>query len=143
FGNEATRLKLNEEEGNVLPNSIRKFTTTWGDEAADGFFARYAQQKEDKLFGKYTAELTMVYGQGKVAKSEIQFWVLPWERIIVDLVLLVVIVFSLIAGIKRYNAWIIAQALYNSSKKKARPIKCIDDIKATMSPFFMSSLSSF
>lgn len=117
FGNEATRVKVNEEGGNVLPNSVRKFTTVWGDESQPaGFFARYAQQKEDKLFGKYTAELTLVYGSGKIAKDSIQFWVLPTERIIVDLVILIVLVFAIIWIVKQYNLWLISQ--YEKGKRK-------------------------
>jgi hypothetical protein len=118
FGNEATRLQVNADGGNVLPNSVRRFTTTWGsDEEPSGFFARYAKQKEEKLFGKYTAELSLVYGDGKVAKSDIQFWVVPAERIIVDLVILVIVVLVIIWLVKQYNKWLIEQ--YRKGGKKS------------------------
>lgn len=116
FGNEATRLKLNDAGGNVLPNSLRKYSTVWGQEAPEGFWARYGQQKREELFGKYTAELTLVYGEGKTIKSEVSFWVMPWERIIVDLILLAIIVAILSMLVKRYNAWVVAR--YNTMPKK-------------------------
>lgn len=116
WGGEATRLKLNEEGGNVLPNSIRRFDTIWGkDVKATGFFDRYKEEKNEHLFGKYTAELTMVYGEGKVAKSSVQFWVVPTERIIVDLILILLIILVLVFLIKRYNAWLITK--YSSTTK--------------------------
>jgi len=121
FGKEATRLKVNAEGGNVLPNSIRRFTAVWGAENdAQGFFGRYLQQKQDKLIGKYTAELTMVYGQNKVLKDEVQFWVMPWERIIVDLVLLVIAVAIIAVLVKKYNGWVITRAMEKSSRSSKK-----------------------
>ncbi|MEX2144833.1 MAG: hypothetical protein WD712_00420 [Candidatus Spechtbacterales bacterium] len=63
LGNEVA--KLNLEQKNVLPDSIRKIDTEF-----DGGF----------LFGKYTATLTAIYGSKNEPLSyTTSFWVIPWK----------------------------------------------------------------
>lgn len=122
WGTEATRVRVNEAGGNVLPNSIRKFTSTWGvDSGATSFFQKYAQEKKEKAFGKYTAELTLGYGEGKILKSSVTFMVIPTERIIVDLIILIVIVLILIAVLRKYNEWLITNYNEKSKGKGSKP----------------------
>jgi len=110
WGNEATRVKVNEEGGNVLPNSLRKYTTSWGSAStAQGFWGRYMEERKDRAFGKYTAELTLAYAEGKALKSEISFWVMPVERIIVNLIILIIVVIVLVFAIRKYNEWVVEQ----------------------------------
>lgn len=75
FGREVHELPVNENGGNVLPNSIRKFSENWGGKNG---------------FGKYEAELGLSYGtsasdggQGKQSVfSVVTFWIFPWRIII-------------------------------------------------------------
>lgn len=79
FGQEVGVIRVNDNGGNVLPNSIRRFEYNWPGETG---------------FGRYTATLGMTYGtaadeggQGKhTLYTEIYFWIIPW-RIVIPLAL--------------------------------------------------------
>jgi hypothetical protein len=98
---EITSIKINQEKGNVLPDSGRTFTMNW-----DDGFLRYIDKTEDgkvvhdtdgniekvldwnwkdasKLrFGKYQAKLLLVYDDGKrdiPLEGVVDFWVVPWR----------------------------------------------------------------
>lgn len=118
-------LPLNEVEGNVLGNSIRRFEEgPWGE---DTFIYRTAKLDEDgnvvkddkgnvqsriklnwsKLpnipFGKYKAKLAAVYddnGVKKTIEDEVTFWVIPWKLLLVVILLIVVII-----GFFVYKRW--------------------------------------
>lgn len=81
LGKEVASLPLGQK--NVLPNSIRKISTTW-----------------DKhwLFGKYTATLAAIYGfTNEPVSAVISFWVIPWKivgAIILFSLLLVVFLYK-------------------------------------------------
>jgi hypothetical protein len=75
WGQERGRILINQDSdfGNVLPNSVRKFTYDWT--AKDAYFD----------IGRYTATLTLGYGtEGRQnATATIVFWVIPWDRLFV------------------------------------------------------------
>jgi hypothetical protein len=101
FGKKVAVVNINLPPKNILPNSIRRF-----------------EQKFDKsvignkmLFGKYTVNMKMVYGNDdKVLTSSFSFWVIPYRLIGIAIIVLVVLFFALRFGLKRYNAHIIKQA---------------------------------
>lgn len=101
FGNKVGLVNVNLPPRNILPGTIRKFEQQL-DESTIG---------NKKLFGLYTAELTVTYGEGgETVTSSLQFWVIPWKLILVAVVGLVALFFGLKALIKRYNSHIIKQA---------------------------------
>jgi hypothetical protein len=105
FGNEATKLKLNPESGNVLPGSTRSFQNIWN--------------LNWYTFGRFTVNLAAYYGDsGSSLKSSFVFWVIPFWLIILLVVVLGLLIFLLFKLIK---------VLKNSSKKRAR--KITDDQK--------------
>lgn len=100
---EETRLEVNREKGNILPDSGRSFRVDWN----DGFL-RYKNKEEDgkivhdengdivkvldwnwkdasKIrFGKYEAKLLLVYDDGHrdvPLDRVVSFWVVPWRLI--------------------------------------------------------------
>lgn len=82
-----------EKISNVLPNSIRRFESTY-----------------DKkwMFGRYTANLALSYGsKGQAIVNTISFWVIPYKLIIAGLFILITIIFILTRIIKVYNKRII------------------------------------
>ena len=110
---EIASIKVNQDKGNVLPDSGRTFTFKW-----DDGFLRYIDQVEDgktilddkgnpkqvldwnwkdasKLrFGKYQAKLLLVYDDGKrdiPLEGVVSFWVMPW-RVILALVINAIII---------------------------------------------------
>ncbi len=96
FGHKVASLAVNPTGGNVLPGSIRRFTQS-------------LSQKQ--LFGHYTAKLSLTYVSGaKKLDGSLGFWVIPWKLILLILLGLAVLIYLLKLAIKRYNAYIIAQA---------------------------------
>lgn len=90
-GREISRLTFNEQGGNVLPDSTRKFDNILGTKAFQ--------------FGKFSADLDLTYGDNKeTLKAETTFWLIPtWLIVIVVLtiVLLTFVFISLFKSIKK------------------------------------------
>lgn len=120
FGSVAGQVAVNEQGGNVLPDQIRKFEASWVKNpnavGATTFWGKYRQQKENYAFGKYSGELTLAYGTaGKVLNSETNFWVIPWNIIIVNLIIVIIIIAILYFLVKKYNAWLLSK--YSKAQK--------------------------
>jgi hypothetical protein len=126
-------LAVNSSGGNVLPNSSRTFQASW----SDGFPAyqpesiagqivrdkkgnpveqlRWNFADADKFrFGKYYAQLTMVYNNGKQTvpiTSTVSFWVIPWKALIA---------IGLIAVIVAVGVWSISRSAIKLAAKARR-----------------------
>lgn len=99
FGGVAAEAAVNEFGSNVFPAVSKNFTVAL---APEGFF-----------FGPYRAVLDLSYGSGEhpqTVREVVWVLVIPWSILIGLLVLLFLIFFVIPRGIRRYNAWIIAQA---------------------------------
>lgn len=91
-GKEVSKLKINENGGSILPDSVRKFEQEF---------------KDSRLFGRYTATMNLTYGDNNKALSDnVSFWVIPYRLIAVVLGAVVLMVVL----IKRYNKHVIKQA---------------------------------
>ncbi|MBP9728092.1 MAG: hypothetical protein KBD27_01810 [Candidatus Moranbacteria bacterium] len=106
-------LEINQEKGNILPNSSRIFDTAWSDgfplyenKVVDGkVVLDESGQAEKKLtwdwnnasklrFGKYTAKMLLIYDDGQrdiPIEGEVSFWVMPWRLILGALVILTLV----------------------------------------------------
>lgn len=103
FGNHFDTLTVNQDKGNVLPLSIRKFQTTLD---------------KQWLFGRYTADVSVGYGTtGQAIVRTISFWVIPWKIIAIALLVIVTAFFVLRTLIRRYNNYIIKRASASHSDK--------------------------
>jgi hypothetical protein len=101
FGKKVAAVNINLPPRNILPQSIRKFTQPL-DSSVIG---------NKILFGKYTAELRVVYGADKeVITSNLTFWVIPYTLIGIGIATLVIGFFALRFLIRRYNKHIIGRA---------------------------------
>ncbi|OQA02598.1 MAG: hypothetical protein BWY68_00951 [bacterium ADurb.Bin400] len=76
FGRKVATLRVNEDAGNVLPNSIRKFQIDWD---------KYNR------FGRYTAQAGLIYGDGKSATGKTVFWVIPLKETLITIAVLLII----------------------------------------------------
>ena len=105
FGNPVETLTINGDNGNVLPSSIRRFESTFGDKKF--------------LFGRYTANINIAYGTtgGAIVRS-ISFWVIPWKLVLIGLLALATIIYILRGLIRRYNRHIIRNAHRYAPKTK-------------------------
>lgn len=121
----STTFLANKNQGNVLPGSTRKFEATWTQDGqsenalgtmnsttTNGFFASAAKQWEEFHFGWYTAHMKIAWGTGKdqVAQASYNFFIIPWQLLIIIGLILIVIWFIGKKGLKKYNAWIISKA---------------------------------
>lgn len=100
FGKTIAGLNINVPPHNILPASTRKFTEPL-DKTVIG---------NKKLFGRYTADMTLTYGSGgsqKTLKSSMSFWVIPWRLILIIIVVLIGGFFLLRSLMRRYNRRII------------------------------------
>ena len=101
FGKKVAAVNVNLPPRNILPASIRKFEQPL-DKSVIG---------DKRLFGKYTAELTLTYGANKQTVTEtVTFWVIPYVAIGIIIAVLIVGFFVLRIVIKNYNKRIISKA---------------------------------
>lgn len=96
FGRTTASLKVNDDNKNILPSTIRRFD----------------QELNKKwLFGRYTANLALTYGStNQKLTSQIVFWVIPWKLILAILLLIIAIILVFRSGLKRYNKHIVEKA---------------------------------
>ena len=94
WGKERGHLDINQDEnfGNVLPNSIRKFQFTWEGE----------QNSFD--IGPYSAVVTLNYGEDgkKNVSATAYFWIVPLVPVTIGLLLLTLFLLLLYVLIRRY-----------------------------------------
>jgi hypothetical protein len=101
FGQKVATLNVNLPPRNVLPASIRKF-----DQSLDSSVIG-----DKMLFGRYTADLRIVYGDNhQELTANISFWVIPYRLIGIVIVLLVAAFFLMRTLIRRYNRRIISKS---------------------------------
>jgi len=113
FGSKVINIDANPQQGNVLPNSIRKYEVKWGvdDTNSKSFWNIAKYQWSHFACGRYNVNLVLTYGAANnAATSQMNLWIIPWQLLTLiiggALVLFIIIRFL----IKRYNRWVIKQA---------------------------------
>lgn len=108
FGNTISQLAINREQGNVLPDSMRKFTEN----------LTSVIMSNKTLFGRYSASFSVKYGSSKKTLTDhLTFWVIPLKLIAIWIVVLIGGFFLLRWSIKRYNRHILDKAQKPKPKK--------------------------
>jgi hypothetical protein len=115
FGMVSASLLANKNEGSVLPNSGRTFSSAWGEYVKDApkksFFESAHSQFSNFHIGLYRAHLAVVYGTtNQSASHSFTFFVFPWQFLSLCFVALVCAYFFL----RKYNAWIISKSKSNA-----------------------------
>lgn len=101
FGRDTASLNVNVPPRNILPQSIRKFESPL-DSTVIG---------DKRLFGRYSAELTVTYGQNEQKISSKQnFWVVPYKLVGIIVAALIIGFILIRLGIRRYNRYIIKKS---------------------------------
>jgi len=92
FGKEVKTYQINENDGNVLPASTRKFE----------------QNLESKLLlGRFKIQSDVVYGSdSQIVSASTSFWVIPYKLIAILIAVIAVLIF----GIRKYNKFIVKRA---------------------------------
>ncbi len=115
FGGLTTTLPANPTEGSVLPNSVRKFQSQWGTtpsvEEEQTFMLVVKKQLTDFHFGRYTANLSVTYGQdNQVVSDSLSFYIIPWQLLLVSLIPII----GFVLFLKLYARWVIAKSKQES-----------------------------
>lgn len=112
----------NPTQGNVLPDSIRRFEIWWqADDKNEAvphlaptdlsFGKALKYQWHNFAFGKYTGHLQLHYGSSdQTAEATFTIFVFPWQLLLVELGVLLVVGGGLWFGIKHYNSWIVKRS---------------------------------
>jgi hypothetical protein len=142
FGLKSDILSANSNQGNVLPQSTRKFDVLWGkgekEELVnnDSFFAKALYQWRHFALGYYTATLKIAYdielkkginesadeissnieSSTAIASKTSKVFILPWQLLIVITFSALLFLVVFVNGLKRYNKWIIKQAKAHTHK---------------------------
>jgi hypothetical protein len=114
FGLESATLNANPVLGNILPGSTRRFDVNWGDTTVDpaalSFFGKVGYEWNNFAFGIYRAHLDLKYGTDKTSSSVYTVFVLPWQLLLIVLIVLAVLITIFAFGLKKYNRWIVSRA---------------------------------
>lgn len=78
LGQTVATIPVNADLGNVLPNSIRKFENLWT--------KKYG-------FGKYKANVSLVFGNNQTTTATLAFWIIPWKEVTGVIVILLILIF--------------------------------------------------
>lgn len=101
FGKNLASVAVNTPPGNILPQSIRKFSQPLNSSVIGN----------KRLFGRYHAKLKVTYGSTKkVLTASLSFWIIPYRLIGTLIVLIIVGFFVLREVLRRYNRYILEQS---------------------------------
>lgn len=117
FGKEVAVIRVNETGGNILPNSIRRFSNI--------------KWEGKNAFGKYTAKLGLTYGtptdQGGQGQSSLfaakEFWVFPWRYIIPVLLGLVIATGLFYLMLRLYRNKAVQKAMQQAGLRQVKYVK--------------------
>ena len=121
FGMLSEEIDFNSQDGNILPNTIRKYQDVWiKDETSlenDGFWGRTKTEWNNFALGYYKAVLSVDLGRDtpNIVEMKYGFWVFPWRVLLISIILIIVLVIVL----RIYNQWVL-----NKAYKRAK-----DDLK--------------
>ncbi len=124
----------NKVEGNILPNSTRRFDVEWSGRGRNAssvelteklsFFESARYQWNNFAFGRYTSELSLSFGQKDGhASKKIVLWVVPWQLLLILCIIIVIISVIFRKIIRHYNNYIIGQATHALEDMEKRRIK--------------------
>ena len=119
----AKKLDANGVNGNILPNSVRKFNVDWIKYTSEiqedakpanfvkTFFSTALYQWRNFAVGLFSAKLDLTYGiQKQNATKTVFFFVFSWQLIICLIVIFTIVFFVGRKLIRRYNRYIIKKA---------------------------------
>lgn len=101
FGQEIGTLVVNEKAGNVLPDSIRKFEQTL---------------EKKTMFGRYSAQLDLTYGDNKSLQETVAFWVIPYKLVAIVLAALIVVFTIIRLSLRGYRRRVLNQNSVNQAQ---------------------------
>lgn len=111
FGKVVASVNVNLPPRNILPGSVRRFEAPL-DKAVMG---------KTQLFGRYKADIRIVYGDKKqVITESVTFWIIPWKLIMFGILGLIIAFLVLRKMIRNYNQAIIRRAQGTPKKPRGK-----------------------
>ena len=114
-----TTINANNVSGNILPHSTRLFsgidwtynTTNTKEIIPKSFFGAVSYQWKNFALGPYFVHLDLAYGSNTTHSiKNIMLFVLPWQLLIIIIIILAILIFGGRAILKSYNKSIIERA---------------------------------
>jgi hypothetical protein len=124
LGSEIALFSVNENKRNILPENIS--------------ILDIAPQFEEKPFalGLYRAELTLRWGgEPDVFQKSFYFFVFPWKTILLGLIILLILIFLLTRGIKKYNQWVVKKYARQPQPEPSEPPRTLEFESITKKEF--------
>ncbi len=95
FGRQVGSVPVNRDANIILPESQRNFQSTW---------------ESGWRLGRYTATAILFYGNPKLEiRTTTVFWIVPWQRLLVVISVLVLLGLIGYTSVKRYNRWLVSR----------------------------------
>ena len=139
FGITEAKVAGNPVDGNILPNSTRKFETVWQgkdgptppeEKDQGGFFGKVRYEWRNFALGHYNAKISLNYGtKNEVAFKAFGFWIFPWHLLLVIIIGLGLIILLGHRELLKYNQWVISQAVKQLKNAHATIKKTINKSK--------------
>ena len=103
FGQISASIPFNPDKGNILPQSIRQFSSSWGSQGKAGFFQGFSNEWQNFGFGRYNARLDLEYGEShqRLQSQSVSWWIIPWRTIILVLIIALLLIFWVIKSKKK------------------------------------------
>lgn len=92
FGREVVSLPINPDGGNVLPGSTRALMVSWQHQEVPSETIEIVKEWQNFALGRYTATFAVDDGTGEIENATVAFWVIPWQLLIVALVVLILLI---------------------------------------------------
>ena len=119
FGRQVASLDVNPTMRSVLPASARRFEISWFKRRVADGASELTKEIKNFAFGKYTATLVLNYGlDNKVAGASYDFWVIPWQALLLILGVLLAVAFILKYAVRGYNSMVIRR--YEALKRQPK-----------------------
>lgn len=121
FGKQVASIEVNPGPMHkaVLPASGRRFDVSWYKTHVDENASELTKEMRNFAFGKYTALVSLNYGPGnEVISSSFEFWVVPWQFLLILLAVLIAVLIVLKYAIRGYNRMVIRR--YEALKQQGK-----------------------
>lgn len=122
FGKTVAKIDVNKRKigagANILPKTTRHFEEPWG--ASEnissgselGFWDKIKFEQNNFALGRYAAKLNLAYGnKNQTIEKTIEFWIFPWQLMLVYLFKAAFLILALIFLVRKYNRWIVKKAM--------------------------------
>jgi hypothetical protein len=123
FGGTAVEINANPSQGNVLPNSVRRFDVKWSGTgvvpSTAAFFDNVSYQWNNFALGSYNADLSLAFGTNGKSSSLLSFYIIPWQ-LLVTVFLGLFVLYVLLHLIVKHHDKLIVEQIRRATRRSKR-----------------------